>query len=176
MGDAAHAMVPYMSQGAAIAVEDGAALPAVLSLVETAEEISAALKVFETVRIKRSGQMQAASLLNGKLWHFADGPEQVLRDESMRPEVEGRSFSWSPHQWSDPVTQWWAYGYDAREKSRRSGRGCLWRHLRTLERMQCRSILRTVIRLASLPIASCSLVIGNIITAQAFNLDSSNKN
>lgn len=113
MGDAAHAMVPYMSQGAAIAVEDGAALAAVLSLVETAEEISAALKVFETVRIKRSGQMQAASLLNGKLWHFADGPEQVLRDESMRPEVEGRSFSWSPNQWSDPVTQWWAYGYDA---------------------------------------------------------------
>jgi salicylate hydroxylase len=113
MGDAAHAMVPYMSQGAAIAVEDGAALAAVLSLVETAEDISAALKVFETVRIKRSGQMQAASLLNGKLWHFADGPEQVLRDEAMRPEVEGRNFSWSPNQWSDPVTQWWAYGYDA---------------------------------------------------------------
>ncbi len=113
MGDAAHAMVPYMSQGAAMAVEDGAALATVLSLIETAEEIPAALKVFETVRTKRSGQMQAASLLNGKLWHFADGPEQVLRDESMRPEVEGRSFSWSANQWSDPVTQWWAYGYDA---------------------------------------------------------------
>ena len=113
IGDAAHAMVPYMSQGAAMAVEDGAALAAVLSLVETAEEIPAALKAFEAVRIKRSGQMQAASLLNGKLWHFADGPEQVLRDESMRPEVEGKTFSWSANQWSDPVTQWWAYGYDA---------------------------------------------------------------
>jgi salicylate hydroxylase len=113
VGDAAHAMVPYMSQGAAMAVEDGAALAAVLSFVETAEEIPAALKAFETVRMKRSGQMQAASLLNGRLWHFADGPEQRLRDEGMRPEVEGISFSWSPNQWSDPVTQWWAYGYDA---------------------------------------------------------------
>ena len=113
MGDAAHAMVPYMSQGAAMAVEDGAALAAVLSLVETVDEIPAALKVFETVRLKRSAQMQAASLLNGKLWHFADGPEQRLRDEAMRPEVEGKSFSWSVNQWSDPVTQWWAYGYDA---------------------------------------------------------------
>ena len=116
MGDAAHAMVPYMSQGAAMAVEDGAAIAAVLSLVETAEELPTALKVFETVRIKRSSQMQAASMLNGKLWHFADGPEQRARDESMRPEVEGKSFSWSVNQWSDPVTQWWAYGYDAEQE------------------------------------------------------------
>ncbi|KAM3070208.1 hypothetical protein ACMFMG_003753 [Clarireedia jacksonii] len=116
LGDAAHAMVPYMSQGAAMAVEDGAALALVLSLVEAADGIPVALEAFETVRIKRSAQMQAASLMNGKLWHFADGPEQILRDESMKPEVEGQSFSWSANQWSDPVTQWWAYGYDAEKE------------------------------------------------------------
>ncbi|KAH6669063.1 hypothetical protein B0J14DRAFT_599969 [Halenospora varia] len=116
IGDAAHAMVPYMSQGAAMAVEDGAALAAVLSLIETANEIPLALKVFETERMKRAGQMQGASLLNGELWHFADGPEQQLRDEAMRPEVDGKSFSWSANQWSDPVTQWWAYGYDAEKE------------------------------------------------------------
>lgn len=120
MGDAAHAMVPYMSQGAAMAVEDGAALATVLSLIETADQIPAALKAFETVRIKRSSQIQEASLLNGKIWHFPDGPEQKTRDESMRPEVEGQSFSWSANQWSDPVTQWWAYGYDA-EKDMEDG-------------------------------------------------------
>ncbi|RFU34075.1 hypothetical protein B7463_g2329, partial [Scytalidium lignicola] len=113
IGDAAHAMVPYMSQGAAMAVEDGAALATVLSLIVDRVEVPAALKVFEKERMKRAGQMQQASLLNGKLWHFPDGPEQRLRDEYMRPEVEGKSFSWSPNQWSDPVTQWWAYGYDA---------------------------------------------------------------
>jgi chromosome condensin MukBEF complex kleisin-like MukF subunit len=44
-------------------------------------------------------------LLNGKLWHFADGPAQRLRDLSMRPEAEGVSFSWRANQWGDPVTQ-----------------------------------------------------------------------
>ena len=113
VGDAAHAMVPYMSQGAAMAVEDGGALATVLSLISDPTEIPMALGVFETERIKRTGQMQDASLLNGKIWHFPDGPEQRLRDESMLPEIEGRSFSWSANQWSDPVAQWWAYGYDA---------------------------------------------------------------
>lgn len=113
MGDSAHAMVPYMSQGAAMAVEDGAALGEVLSLVENAGQIPLALEVFEKVRMKRSYQMQEASLINGKLWHFPDGPEQRARDLAMRPEVEGEHFLTSPNQWSDPVTQWWAYGYNA---------------------------------------------------------------
>ncbi|KAH8819183.1 hypothetical protein F5884DRAFT_759808 [Xylogone sp. PMI_703] len=117
IGDAAHAMVPYMSQGAAMAVEDGAALAAVLSLISDPTEVPEALQVFEEERMKRAGQMQQASLLNGKLWHFPDGPEQRMRDECMRPEVEGRSFSWSPNQWSDPVTQWWAYGYNAEKEA-----------------------------------------------------------
>jgi salicylate hydroxylase len=76
LGDAAHAMVPYMSQGAAMAVEDGAALAALLSLIESREQISHALQIFEKERMKRSGGMQSASLVNGKLWHFPDGPQQ----------------------------------------------------------------------------------------------------
>jgi salicylate hydroxylase len=120
IGDAAHAMVPYMSQGAAMAVEDGAALAEALHQMESREELQMALKVFETERLKRSSQMQEASLLNGKLWHFADGPIQKARDEAMRPEVEGRHFISSPNQWSDPVTQWWCYGYDAEETIRKA--------------------------------------------------------
>lgn len=113
MGDAAHAMVPYMSQGAAMAVEDGAALAVVLARISSPEELPFALRIYETERIKRAGDMQRASMVNGLIWHFPDGPEQRARDASMRAEVEGRMFSWSANQWSDPVTQWWAYGYDA---------------------------------------------------------------
>jgi salicylate hydroxylase len=116
LGDAAHAMVPYMSQGAAMAVEDGAALAEALRLIDTKEQIPHALQIFEEVRLQRSSMMQEASLLNGKLWHFADGPHQQARDEGMRPEVEGKHFFSSPNQWSDPVTQWWAYGYQAEEE------------------------------------------------------------
>ena len=113
LGDAAHAMVPYMSQGAAMAVEDGAGLGEVLSLINTRDQIPAALAVFEDVRRKRSYQMQEASMLNGKLWHFADGPVQRARDASTRPELTSEHFLASANQWSDPVTQWWSYGYDA---------------------------------------------------------------
>ncbi|CAG9988599.1 unnamed protein product [Clonostachys byssicola] len=115
LGDAAHAMVPYMSQGAAMAVEDGAALAAALSHVCTISDLPRALSVFDIVRRRRAGQMQEASLVNGKIWHFDDGPEQAARDEAMKPEVKGLPISESPNQWTDPVTQAWAYGYNAED-------------------------------------------------------------
>jgi salicylate hydroxylase len=142
LGDAVHAMVPYMSQGlfqdttscrhrgqlltletgAAMAVEDGAALAEALSNVTAIEELKPALRIFENIRIKRADQMQQASLINGMLWHFPDGQIQQARDAAMQPEVEGREFEKSPNQWSDRATQTWAYGYDAVEEIREAFR------------------------------------------------------
>ena len=113
IGDAAHAMMPYMSVGAEMAVEDAAALAEVLSLINSTSQLFPALKAFERVRILRTGQMQEASLVNGKLLHFADGPVQRARDEAMKVEVEGGTVEHSPNQWTDPETQRWVYGYDA---------------------------------------------------------------
>lgn len=140
LGDAAHAMLPYMSQGrslrssrtqksvvndvtgAAMAIEDAAALAQALQLINTEDDVAEALAVWEKVRLKRTSQMQDASLLNGKLWHFADGPEQEARDAGMRPEVEGRQYVSSPNQWSDPTTQRWCYNYDATAEIERAWR------------------------------------------------------
>ena len=115
LGDAAHAMVPYMSQGAAMAVEDGAALAVAVSNMASLSELGFALGIFETARRQRTTMMQEASMVNAMLWHFPDGPEQRARDDAMRPETQGRHFLSSPNQWSDPRTQSWAYGYDAEE-------------------------------------------------------------
>lgn len=115
LGDAAHAMLPYMSQGAAMAVEDGAALAVALNELTSTSQLRFALRVFEDERRQRTANMQEASLVNAMLWHYADGPEQRARDAAMRAEVEGRHFLSSPNQWSDPMTQAWAYGYDAEE-------------------------------------------------------------
>ncbi|KAK1763153.1 hypothetical protein QBC33DRAFT_459986 [Phialemonium atrogriseum] len=115
LGDAAHAMVPYMSQGAAMAMEDSGALAYVLSQISSLGELPFALRTFQDERIRRSGEMREASLVNGLIWHFPDGPEQVARDEAMRAEVDGVPFVRSANQWSDPVTQSWTYGYDAEE-------------------------------------------------------------
>ena len=113
LGDAAHGMLPYMSQGAAMAVEDGAALAETLSFVSETSQLPHALEVWQKVRVQRSSQMQQASAINGVLWHFGDGPEQKARDESMRAEVARESIVESANQWSDPMTADWAYGYDA---------------------------------------------------------------
>ena len=96
-----------------MAVEDGAALAEALSHAHSVDDIIPALNVYQEVRIKRSSQMQQASLVNGIVWHFPDGPEQEARDAAMRAEIEGRTFMESSNQWSDPTTQAWAYGYDA---------------------------------------------------------------
>lgn len=120
LGDAAHAMVPYMSQGAAMAVEDGAALAEALSHISSKQQVPDALRVFEKERMKRSYGMQSASLVNGKLWHFPDGKEQQARDAGARAEVEGKYFVESTNQWSDPVTQLWTYGYDAEKELKKS--------------------------------------------------------
>lgn len=96
-----------------MAVEDGVALARALSKINDVQEMTHALNVFEKVRIDRAMKMQEASRLNGKLWHFADGPLQRARDKAMEPETRGEPFSHSPNQWSDPATQMWAYHYDA---------------------------------------------------------------
>ncbi|PSN61458.1 FAD/NAD(P)-binding domain-containing protein [Corynespora cassiicola Philippines] len=113
LGDAAHAMLPFMSQGAAMAVEDAAALATALHHAKGKGDIARVLDVFESVRRLRTQQMQQASSLNAELWHFCDGPEQRARDEAMEAEVLGLQFKQSANQWSDPVTQRWAYGFDA---------------------------------------------------------------
>ncbi|KXJ85344.1 hypothetical protein Micbo1qcDRAFT_223413 [Microdochium bolleyi] len=126
MGDAVHAMVPYMSQGAAMAVEDAAALAiAVQHAVITSNSspssgLPGALRAFERERSLRGCQMQQASLVNGKLWHLPDGTAQEARDAATRAEVEGVPFRVSANQWSDPTTQKWTYGYDAEAEMTRA--------------------------------------------------------
>lgn len=106
--------------GAAMAVEDAAALREALSHAKSRKQIPQVLAIFEKVRAKRASQMQQASAINGKLWHFADGPEQEARDLFMRDEIEGNPIHESANQWSDPTTQAWAYGYDAVDEIRRA--------------------------------------------------------
>ena len=99
--------------GAATAVEDAAALATALEDTRGEGDLARVLRVFEEVRSERTRQMQQASSLNAQLLHFADGPEQKARDAAMEAEVLGLRFETSSNQWSDPVTQRWAYGYDA---------------------------------------------------------------
>jgi salicylate hydroxylase len=81
LGDACHAMLPFMAQGAAQAIEDGATLAACLA--EAGSDIPEALRRYERLRIPRTSRMQAMSAANKTRFHLPDGPAQEERDAQM---------------------------------------------------------------------------------------------
>ncbi len=81
LGDACHPMLPFMAQGAAQAIEDGAALAACLT--EASSNIPEALGRYERLRIPRTARLQAMSANNKTRFHLPDGPGQRARDAEM---------------------------------------------------------------------------------------------
>jgi salicylate hydroxylase len=71
-------MYPFMGQGAAQAIEDGAALAACLAAGSNDPVVS--LQHYERLRIPRVGRLQAMSRANKPCFHMQDGPEQRARD------------------------------------------------------------------------------------------------
>jgi salicylate hydroxylase len=78
LGDACHPMYPFMGQGAAQAIEDGATLAACLA--ECGEEVTAALLRYESGRLPRVSRLQAMSRANKARFHMPDGQQQEARD------------------------------------------------------------------------------------------------
>jgi salicylate hydroxylase len=78
LGDACHPMYPFMGQGAAQAIEDGAALAA--ALAAGADDPAAALLRYERARLPRVSRLQAMSRANKIRFHMPDGPAQQARD------------------------------------------------------------------------------------------------
>ncbi|BEI83393.1 hypothetical protein CcaverHIS002_0312610 [Cutaneotrichosporon cavernicola] len=113
LGDACHAMLPYMSQGAAMAMEDAAALGRVLARASSPKDLPTLTKLFAEIRMDRAYEVQARSALNGRIWHYPDGEDQVARDAGMAATLTGEHYIRSTNQWSDPSTQLWLYNHDA---------------------------------------------------------------
>ena len=67
LGDAAHPMLPFLAQGAAMAIEDAAALGQALRQGPTIEQ---ALQDYEAGRRPRTTRVQAASRRNAALFHL----------------------------------------------------------------------------------------------------------
>jgi salicylate hydroxylase len=82
LGDACHPMLPFMAQGAAQALEDGAALTSCLTQ-DRAMPIQESLRLYETVRKPRASRLQSLSEVNKTRFHLPDGPAQRERDQQM---------------------------------------------------------------------------------------------
>lgn len=116
MGDAAHSMVNHMAQGAATAMEDGAFLGrCIAEVVKGKMRLDEAIGIYEAERMPKAYEKQQVSFINGAIWHLPDGPEQVARDETMAPELQGKYYVRSSNLYGDPQTVLGVYGYDAEE-------------------------------------------------------------
>ena len=82
LGDAAHPMLPYLAQGAGMAIEDAAALQQVLKGAD-AQQVPEALQAYAQARWQRNARVQARSIRNGVIFH-AIGPMRWGRDAAMR--------------------------------------------------------------------------------------------
>ncbi len=76
LGDAAHPMLPFVAQGAAMAVEDAWVLAKCLA--ENSSDIPAALRNYETERKPRATRVQSASRRNQHIYHRGDAISQIL--------------------------------------------------------------------------------------------------
>ena len=95
MGDAAHPTLPYMAQGAAMAIEDAAVLTRAL---QTAADVPAALDLYERNRVDRAARIVNESSANRGLFHH-DSPEELRRAFSERDISAERTaglFSYNP--------------------------------------------------------------------------------
>jgi len=82
VGDAAHPMLPYLAQGAGMAIEDAVALAEALRGTD-AQAVPAALRRFADARWRRNAQVQARARRNATVFHAA-GPLRIARDLAMR--------------------------------------------------------------------------------------------
>lgn len=74
LGDAVHATLPYLAQGAAMAIEDGAVLTRALAMAGT---VADALQLYQRNRIERTSRIVTGSTANRDLFHLRD--QQKLR-------------------------------------------------------------------------------------------------
>ena len=85
LGDAAHAMLPFAAQGAAMAIEDAAVLAGCLGPLQGAgaPALSAALQRYARVRRARVLRVQRAARQAGRIYHLT-GAAAYARDLAMK--------------------------------------------------------------------------------------------
>ncbi|MDI6029138.1 FAD-dependent monooxygenase [Corticibacterium sp. UT-5YL-CI-8] len=97
LGDAAHPMLPFLSQGAAMAIEDSFVLAG--SLAEASSPVEA-LRRYESLRRPRTTRVQLESRERGRTYHLSSPFARIKRDLGYRwrnlvnPQASGLGANW----------------------------------------------------------------------------------
>jgi salicylate hydroxylase len=95
LGDAAHPTLPYLAQGAAMAIEDGAVLTRALGMTDS---IAEALQLYQRNRVDRTAKIVLQSSANRELFHLPSEAEIRARF-SRKDEGDDRNrwlYSYNP--------------------------------------------------------------------------------
>ena len=99
MGDAAHATLPYLAQGANMAIEDAAILGRMLDEFNTLP-VQERLNKYESARFERTKRIVEESTSSGKLY-------QQPSEEDLRTAFAARDLAGERNEWLysyDPLT------------------------------------------------------------------------
>lgn len=90
LGDAAHPMVPFLGQGACMAMEDAYTFGKLAG--KFSPDFKTIQNLYETLRLKRTNSIQSQSLLQGKIYHLENPVMVFLRNTFIRytPSVDYR--------------------------------------------------------------------------------------
>ncbi|KLK93683.1 FAD-binding monooxygenase [Microvirga vignae] len=94
MGDAAHPVLPFLAQGAALAIEDAATLSALLA--RNPQNVVQALSDYQEHRFERVTRIQAEGRRNGRIYHsgslVALGRDKIM--QMIGPESMSNRYDW----------------------------------------------------------------------------------
>jgi salicylate hydroxylase len=110
IGDAAHAMTPYLAQGAAMGIEDAAILGGLLAKYPLREALGKNLRLYEKTRIERAQRVAHESIGSRWFTQMPDGPAQQERDDWLlaHPGIQSNHRNIR----SDQEFLDWLFGYD----------------------------------------------------------------
>ncbi len=89
LGDAIHATLPYLAQGAAMAMEDGAVL---MRALRQESSVAGALQIYGRNRYERTARVVRESSANGKLFHHRS--REAILDAFSKRDMGAERSSW----------------------------------------------------------------------------------
>jgi salicylate hydroxylase len=95
LGDAAHPTLPFLAQGACMAIEDAAVLARAL---EDAASVREALQMYERARVDRCARVVIESAAHGGLYHIVDADEmkRAFAERNIAREREQWLYNYDP--------------------------------------------------------------------------------
>lgn len=101
LGDAAHPTLPFLAQGAVMAIEDGAVLARAL---EGSASVSEAIQLYQRNRVDRTARIVRESTEHGGLYHIVDAEEMRRAFAERNPAKERAEWLYNYNPLTVPLT------------------------------------------------------------------------